>query len=1221
MAALLSGDRVSRRAQDAPTVEPFSLLDDSLVTSFRESMMQHLQTPLDDVVDIYPLSPMQIALIASSAKSPGSYMRKLTFKLPPNVDLDQMEAAVRQVVEHQEILRTAFIANIEGVWAQAVLRHVWTIQRRSCPQNPEKVFDGKDDVPQFHAPAAFYLEKTDSYVHLSAIIHHAAMDGASLQMIANDLQCAYSAQLLPDRPSYCTFIQRLEMTLSKDNSRKAWEDFLDRPLPTQFPLPETLETTEQPGQCVVQVRMPSPTESEWSSSEILTAALAILLRQTSNAPSICFGLVLSGRMDNFAGIESIAGPTFTTIPMICDAGPALSMDSLLRRLREDLQTIRTHEQFGLHNISKLNDCARQATSFTTLMVIQPKREAEGLGIFSQYTCEALRPTNQYPLEIECHLSKGSAEIVVAYDGKVVGATEAGWLTNHFKRIVEKELCENDRLMKPWQDAMMLTDEDEGQIDAWNSTVIDLDIRPLHTCFSETAFKRPEAVAVMSHDTVYTYDELNRMSSILACHLISRGVGRCDMVPLMFEKSAVAIVAILAILKAGAAYVPLDPLHPHARLQSIKKGIRIDIVLCSPQMQDRCQLWDKKVLVDHSLLLQLQNQAQSYQLTRTVSPEDPAYIMFTSGSSGEPKGVVISHGAASTSIRDQVSAFGLAPSTRVMNFCSFTFDVSVMEIFATLSSGATLFIPSEEDRTSHLAQYICDNKVQTAILTPTVVRSFLAPERVPSLRQLILVGEPCSQKLIQEWCNRVQLINDYGPTETTIDSATNTNITENTKPTNVGKPISGNLWIVRESDPGQLSPLGVAGELLISGPTLANGYLNDAEKTSQAFIDGSALPWTHRMTAKPLRLYKTGDLARYSQNGEIHILGRIDSQIKLKGLRIEVQEIEHVLESFDTSVRAGVVLTKSASGADSLFAAVSKEEWRQGPDVSVLELTEEMRNWVDEISNHSATLLPTYMRPAIIVPLTHLPTITSGKLDRRGLRRIAERLGEKMSTLQQSQTSSNNRKTMVLSQAESDLRDQWAKILGVDVSQIYPDSSFFAMGGDSLAAMKLSSAYGSTNRKLSVKSIFQFPTLGAMTKAIETVATGEAPAPVAATRQHWLPKMKLSKSLFDTVAEACNVVAQEIEDVYPCSPLQENLFAASLLSSGAYYARIAYTLAPEVDLAKFCASWEAVYQRNPILRTRIVRDNQQATRYLQAVIRQQVQWRTVDTEEAVTNDPR
>ena len=232
-----------------------------------------------------------------------------------------------------------------------------------------------------------------------------------------------------------------------------------------------------------------------------------------------------------------------------------------------------------------------------------------------------------------------------------------------------------------------------------------------------------------------------------------------------------------------------------------------------------------------------------------------------------------------------------------------------------------------------------------------------------------------------------------------------------------------MWIVREADPGQLCPLGVVGELLISGPTLATGYLHDPEKTSQAFLDGSDLPWTHKMTAKPRRLYKTGDLAKYSGNGGIHILGRIDSQIKSKGLRIEAQEIEHVLELFDASVRAGVVLTKLANGEDSLFAVVSKEEWRWDSESSILELTGKMRTWVDRLFKHSARLIPVYMRPATIVLLTSFPTNVSGKLDRRKLGRIAESLQEKKWTLYQRQPSSNDCKTTVLSQAESDLRDQ------------------------------------------------------------------------------------------------------------------------------------------------------------------------------------------------------
>ena len=1215
MAPLLLGQGIGREVREAPIVEPFSMLEDSSIASLRESIRQHCHVSLNAVVDIYPLSPMQMALIASSAMIPGSYTNKVTFKLEQYVDLDQLEGVVRQAVEHQEILRTVFVANVEGLSVQAVLRHGPVIQRRSCPKDTGELFDN-GDIPQVHAPAAFYLEKTDTCVYLTAIIHHAAMDGASLQMLAEDLHCAYSSQPLPERPGYRTFIKHLETIHSKDHSRKVWKAFFDRPLPTQVPSREILETMEQPGQRKVQVKMPSLTESEWSSSEILVAALALLLRQTSGASSICFGLVLSGRMENIDGIENIAGPTFTTIPMICDIEPTLSIETLLRGLREDLRNIRTHEQFGLRNISKLNDCARQAASFTTLMVVQPKRKAKELGAFSEYTCKALRPTTQNPLEVECNLSEDAAEIIMAYDGKVVGATQADWLINHFKRIIEKEIRGDTELMKPFQDIVMMTDEDEKQIDAWNSTVIGLETRPLHAFFSETAAKYPERVAVVSHDANYTYAELDRLSSILARHLVSHGVSRCDMVPLMFEKSAIVIVAILAILKTGAAYVSLDPLHPRARLQSIKNDIGADIILCSPPMRSRCQLWDNKILLDHPLLTQLQSQEQHYHLTSAVNPEDPAYIMFTSGSSGRPKGVVISHGAASTSIRDQVSAFCLAPGTRIMNFCTYTFDVSVMEIFATLSSGATLFVPSEEERTSHLAQYMHEKSIQTAILTPTVVRSFLTPEKVPSLQQLILVGEPCSQNLILEWSSRVQLINDYGPTETTIDSATNTDVTENTKATNVGKPISGHLWIVREADPGQLCPLGVVGELLISGPTLATGYLHDPERTSQAFLDGSDLPWTHKMTAKPRRLYKSGDLAKYSANGGIHILGRIDSQIKLKGLRIEAQEIEHVLELFDVSVRAGVVLTKLASGEDSLFAVVSKEEWRRDSESSILELTGEMRTWIDGLFEHSAKLLPIYMRPAIIVPLSNFPTNVSGKLDRRKLGRIAESLRGKKWTLYQRQPSSNDYRTTVLSQAESDLRDQWAQVLGADVNQIYPDSSFFSMGGDSLTAMKLSSAYD-TNRRLSVKSIFQHPILGAMAKAIEKVALGDATAPDAAIRQHYLPQMRFSKSLFENVAAACNVLTQEIEDIYPCSPMQENLFAASLLSSGSYQARIAFDLAPEVDLDRFCASWEAVYQNTPILRTRIVLDYQDRAQYLQVVIRQHVQWRTADIEDEAT----
>jgi amino acid adenylation domain-containing protein len=1212
MARLLMGGVTEPEAHGALCIEPFSLLKDVPVHLLREDIKRRLHVPLDSIIDIYPMSPMQVALIASSAKSPGSYTNRITFQLPQSVDLDRLEEAVRQTVAHQEILRTAFVADADGIPVQVVLRDGPLIQRN--PPDTKDFLD-KHQIPQLHLPPVFYLDKTKACVYLHVIIHHAAMDAASINMLAHDLHHAWSCLPLPERPAYRTFIKQLESVSWKEDSRDAWKAFLDRPPPVQAPIPEILETTEEPGQRIVSVRMPSPTGSDWSSSEILTAAIAVLLRQTSGASSICFGLVLSGRLDNLVGLENVAGPTFTTIPIICDIEPIASKKALLQTMREILQKMRTHQQFGLHNVSGLNDCARKAASFTTLLVIQSESDTRDLGIFDQHTCDALRSTIQYPLEIQCKVSGDAAEIIMAYDGKVVGATEADWLQDHLKHIIENDFRGSEEMMKPLQDSMAMTDGDLTQINVWNSTIIDEEIRPLHTCFSDTASNDPERDAVVFEDTRYTYGELNQLSFTLAHHLVSQGIRPYDRVPLMFDKSAIVIVVILAVLKAGATYVPLDPLQPRARLQAMKDALATDIIVCSPSMQDRCEMWDKRVLVDHSLLLSLlQAPSNHYELEASMNPENTAYIMFTSGSSGTPKGVMISHGAASTSIRDQVSSFKFGPGTRIMHFCSYTFDVSVMEIFATLTSGATLFIPSEQDRTSRLAQYMKENAIQTAILTPTVVRSFLTPERVPQLQQLILVGEPCNQNLISEWCRYVQLINDYGPTETTIDSATNTNITERTKATNVGKPISAHLWIVQRSDPSQLCPLGVAGELLISGPTLAKGYLNDPEKTSQAFIDGSGFSWVQKMAARPSRLYKTGDLARYSRNGEIHILGRIDSQIKLKGLRIEVQEIEHALENFEPSLRAGVVLTKSTSGEDSLFAAVSKESWRSKSQSSTLELTTELGAWIDVLKDHASKLLPGHMRPSIIVPLTQLPTMTSGKLDRWKLRQIAASLVGKWSDIRQCQPQSKTGRTIVLSQAEYDLREQWARTLRADVDGIHPDSNFFAMGGDSLSAMKLSSAF-SNDRRLTVKSIFQHPTLRDMAKAVDTVGMNGETASNAAIRPKYQPRMAPSTELFDHVASVCGVRVQEIETVFPCSPLQEGLFAASLLSSGSYSARIAYELSPEVDLGRFCASWEAVFHANPILRTRIVRNNQETAQFLQTTICQQLPWKNVDTEEA------
>jgi non-ribosomal peptide synthetase component F len=531
----------------------------------------------------------------------------------------------------------------------------------------------------------------------------------------------------------------------------------------------------------------------------------------------------------------------------------------------------------------------------------------------------------------------------------------------------------------------------------------------------------------------------------------------------------------------------------------------------------------------------------------------------------------------------------------------------MEIFATLCAGATLIIPSEAERTVGLASFIQSKMVHVAVLTATAVRNFLHSTSVPHLQQLILVGEPITANLIQQFHDQVQLINDYGPTETTIDSATNITITSATKPTDVGHPISSHLWIVERKDPGQLCAVGVPGQLVISGPTLADGYLNNPGQTRQAFLKGSDLAWTAQMSLPPDRLYQTGDLARFGPNGEVHILGRLDTQIKLNGLRIEIRDVESVMESFNPVITVAVALSKPCDGAETLVGVIANEEVVTGTPSIIEQPSEETMSLIDDLRGHLVQCLPSYMVPTRIFCINRLPVNISGKLDRIALSRILASMDD--STRDRYSTAASqaiSQAPVVVTEAELELSEIWAQVLDIDQSRIGPKSSFFGLGGDSLLAIKLSSVLSQKGKSISLQEIFKTPKLREMAKRLprEAGPSQTTGIPTGILQPTVLQK---SKGLMDEVANACQVLPQQIEQVYPCTPLQENLFVASLLSPETYQACISYELGTSINLDKFCASWEAVYQRHAILRTRLVACDDNLDRTFQVIVQDRIAW--------------
>lgn len=507
----------------------------------------------------------------------------------------------------------------------------------------------------------------------------------------------------------------------------------------------------------------------------------------------------------------------------------------------------------------------------------------------------------------------------------------------------------------------------------------------------------------------------------------------------------------------------------------------------------------------------------------ASPSSTLYVAFTSGSTGKPKGAVMTHTNFASAVKHQAAALHINATARVFDFASYSFDVAVNNALMTLSVGGCVCVPSKAERQNDIEGAINRTRANVVELTPSVAR-LLNPSAVPSVNLLNLAGEQLGSSDIAPWLRYTKVINTYGPAECTITTVANTKISKvlDAESTSIGYGLGAVTWIVDPSDHSCLAPLGAVGELVIEGPLVGRGYLGDPEKTANSFIQDP--PWLpSERCGRPL--YKTGDLVRYRSNGSIDYVGRKDMQVKLRGQRIELNEVEHCVRQClpkGVDIVAEVVQPNGRTAMLAAFICLPADEVKK-------------HQW--GIATQLAELLPTYMIPSAYVGLEKMSLTLSGKIDRKWLKRMGASLSPEQLVVDSSGLSSMKRDDQPKTKVQLALRDLWAQVLNIEIAAINLNSNFFMLGGDSILAMKLVVVAREERLLLTVAMIFQNPRLCHMAQA-GRVANGAVEFEVI---QHFSLLSPHTKDAVRQVAAACcNVEEESIEDIYPCTSLQEGL---------------------------------------------------------------------------------
>jgi amino acid adenylation domain-containing protein len=480
-------------------------------------------------------------------------------------------------------------------------------------------------------------------------------------------------------------------------------------------------------------------------------------------------------------------------------------------------------------------------------------------------------------------------------------------------------------------------QDLDQIWEWNRMVPEEVNLCVHEIIQQRAQLQPDAPAICAWDGHLTYAELDGLATGLASRLIGLGVCHGNIIPLCFEKSMFTTLAILAVIKAGAAFVLLDPSIPKQRLKTIFAQTKAQLMITSLANQTLgAELAPKVIALGPDSIQELSK--EEYQQPQVfATPSSIMYLVFTSGSTGTPKGTILTHKNLASALRHQESSLRITADTRMYDFCSYSFDVFVCNTFATLSVGGCLCVPNELDRQNKLAESIASLQANTIDLTPSVSR-LLRPEQVPGLKQIIFGGEALRVADVIPWWGKVHIVSLYGPCECTPNSTINSNPATPEDTTSMGRGIGLNTWVTHVDDHDQLVPLGSVGELLLEGPLVGCGYLGDEAKTAASFIENPA--WLRKGSStfpgRSGRLYKTGDLVKYLADGSLRFVSRKDEQIKVSGQRVELGDIEHAMRSH-RSVRDAVALLKAEEKRDPWVAGfITVQEYEGSPSNKCLD---------------------------------------------------------------------------------------------------------------------------------------------------------------------------------------------------------------------------------------------------------------------------------------------
>ncbi len=1034
----------------------------------------------NDLEDVYELAPLQEGIYYHwlTQDSNSLYFEQTSYKVrTKGLAIEKLKGAYDRLTARHAVLRTSFTTEYAGRSLQIVRKEVASnftyqkLDKQADQQAQVALIKQQDrergfDLSSGSQMRLHVVELSEGEYEFIWSHHHILMDGWCVSVLINDFNELLSAALKGTTPHlspvvpYADYINWLR-AIDSDSSLSYWKDYLsgyasvaEIPFKAQTADTTYVESSKrlQIGGSLFKKVDALCTQLGITHNTFVQAVWGYLLSRYNNTSDVVFGAVVSGRPADLPGVEDMIGLFSNTIPVRVKYAPDDTPATLLKEMQEQSIRSTSHHYVNLSEVQAQSELGVELMNHIMIFENYAVKELENEGVLNTHSEEGLSVESvevfertNYDFNVIVSSSAVSLAINITCNFNRYDQLSLKNLMRHLDKVVnafahntDQPLSTLDYLSQEEKHTLLVSYNDTAVAYPKDKTVVDL--------FEEQAAKTPKKVALVFEGREISYQELNERSNQLAHYLKDTyKIKPDDLVSFQLSRSENIIIVILAILKAGAAYIPIDIDSPEEKIKYVIKDSKCLLIIDENTLN---------IFIAKSLTYPKIN------LPKELSPCNLIYAIYTSGSTGLPKGVLIEHRSIVAHIFNVKNLYGVRAESRFLQFFNIAFDAAAQEIFTALSFGATLYIKTPKVDPEYIFDLISSYKITHADFSTAFFNSFIAtlnPERLSHQLEFCAIGGEKVEKgvLEKQWHHisnfTKEFYNVYGPTETTL-TATWFPIMSQGKLSKfdhvipIGRSYAGRQVLILDVNQ-KLMPIGVTGEICIGGNGLARGYLNREALTQEKFIASPFKPGE--------RLYKTGDLGRWLPDGNIEFLGRKDDQVKIRGHRIELGEVEHALLKYEKIKQAVVIVKENQSGEKELVAYVTAK---------VEQNTNELRAYLKQT-------LPAYMLPAYFVQLETMPLTANGKVDKKALP-DPEGLG----------LSSGVEYVTPATAQEKALASVWSDVLkreGIGIKD-----SFYNLGGDSIKSIQVVARLKQRGYSLKVEHILKYPVLEDLCRLME-----------------------------------------------------------------------------------------------------------------------------------------